>query len=80
MKSCLLCLAIVIASFFCPVVLAQQESLEECRKLQLKIERYDELRSNGGSGPQMDAWNRSRRALEKQFRTGGCRYYRWELK
>ena len=63
-----------------PVTLAQQKSLEQCRKLQLNIEKYDELRQQGGSGSQMDAWKRNRRALEKQFRAGGCRYYRWELK
>ncbi|MEP5568892.1 MAG: hypothetical protein ABJN62_13715 [Halioglobus sp.] len=63
-----------------PVTLAQQMRLEQCRKLQLKIQKYDELRQQGGSGSQMDAWKRNRRALEKQFRTGGCRYYRWQLK
>ncbi len=71
---------VVVASVSCSAAIAQQASLEECRKLQLKIEQYNELRGKGGSGSQMDAWKRSRRALEKQFRTGGCRYYRWELK
>lgn len=71
---------VVVALFSCSAAIAQQASLEECRKLQLKIEQYDELRSKGGSGAQMDAWKRSRRVLEKQFRTVGCRYYRWQLK
>ena len=80
MRCTVFSLLVFTASVFSPVALTQQTSLEQCRKLQLKIEKYDELRSQGGSGSQMDAWKRSRRALEKQFRAGGCRYYRWELR
>lgn len=59
---------------------AQQASLEQCQKLKDGMARYDELRRNGGGGNQMDAWKRSRRKLDKQFRDSGCKYYRGRLK
>ncbi len=61
-------------------IAAQQASLDYCQKLKDGIVRYDELRRGGGRGSQMDAWKRSRRKLDKQFRESGCRYYRGRLK
>ncbi|MEH6587486.1 MAG: hypothetical protein V7720_13060 [Halioglobus sp.] len=70
----------VLVVFSGPTVSAQDATLKECRQLKDKIENYDRLRGEGGSGAQMDAWKRTRRELEKRFRNGGCRYYRWELR
>ena len=67
---------VVLAS---PMAVHAKNNLDQCRKLYAKIEHYDELRRQGGSGAQMDAWKRSRRSLEKQFRSLGCRYYRGRL-
>lgn len=65
---------------FPSVAFSQNVSLEECRKLKIKIDHYNELRRDGGSGAQMDAWRRARRELEKSFNNMGCRQYWWELK
>lgn len=62
-----------------PMAVDAKSNLDQCRKLYAKIQHYDELRRVGGGGAQMDAWKRSRRSLEKQFRSLGCRYYRGQL-
>ncbi len=58
---------------------AQQLPLEKCQQLKDDIERYDEMRRNGGPSAQMDAWKRARREHEREFRTGNCRYFRFQL-
>lgn len=77
----LVCYVVALWLFFSSATaVAQAATLKECRQWKDEIEKYDELRSHGGSGSQMDTWKRSRRELEKRFRGGGCRYYRWELR
>ena len=62
------------------VAIAEQSTIvAQCQKLKSGIGRYDQLRRDGGSGSQMDAWKRERWALEKQYRKLGCRYHRWKL-
>ena len=72
-------LAGIYAVAFTEAAFAQQTSLQHCQKLKDGIDRYTQLRKSGGSGDQMDAWKRSRRDLEKQFRGLRCKYYRTQL-
>jgi hypothetical protein len=53
--------------------------LEKCQQLKGDIERFTEMRRNGGPSAQMDAWKRARRDREQQFRAGNCRYHRFQL-
>ena len=58
---------------------APDDVVVECQALKDKIEHYNQLRRQGGSGAQMDSWKRARRASEKKFRALGCSSYRWQL-
>ncbi len=62
-----------------PAAGAQQLPLEKCQQLKDDIERYTEMRRDGGPSAQMDAWKRARREHEREFRTGNCRYFRFQL-
>ena len=62
-----------------PAAGAPQLPLEKCQQLKGDIERYTEMRRNGGPSAQMDAWKRARRDRERQFRAGNCRYHRFQL-
>jgi hypothetical protein len=54
---------------------AQSLSLDSCKSIREKIEKYDVLRRKGGSAAQMDSWRKSRAALEERFRLGKCHKY-----
>lgn len=69
-----------IALFTAPALLAQQATLKECQRYKDQAERYQELRRQGGSGPQMDEWKNRMRDYELKFRQGDCRRFRRELK
>lgn len=73
------CLAALLVGSFHMDAGAQSATLEECQKMKDKIDHYNDLRREGGSGAQMDAWKRARRKLEQRFRDEGCRSYLWEL-
>lgn len=69
---------------FCSVVLASatvaaDDTLEQCRELQAEMDRYEELRRDGGSAEDMDAWKRARRESQAEFRDLGCHYRHHEL-
>ncbi|GAB5451472.1 MAG: hypothetical protein Hals2KO_18000 [Halioglobus sp.] len=51
---------------------AQVGSLQTCRALDDKIERYQDLRRKGGKASQMDKWKRQLRASESRFRELEC--------
>lgn len=59
---------------------AGEASLEECRALKDRIDRYTSLRRMGGSASQMNGWKKQRRRAEKQFRDKDCNDYRRELR
>jgi hypothetical protein len=70
------CILVLALWFHCPAgVQAQSLSLERCKGIREKIERYDVLRRKGGSAAQMDSWRKSRAKLEERFRQGNCRKY-----
>ncbi len=74
---------IALASGLCTETYAGENSrgrtLEECRRLQVEIVHYEDLRRDGGSGRQMDDWKRARRKKESEFRALGCHYRYHEL-
>ena len=61
-------------------VAGDEAIIRQCKNLQAEISRYDELRRNGGSGPQMDAWKRARSAAQSEFRELGCHYRYHQLR
>ncbi len=51
----------------------EDRSLDDCRKIQQKIEHYTELRRGGGSIAQMESWKRKRQEYKDRFRQGNCK-------
>lgn len=54
---------------------AEKASLEQCRKLQRKIDRLTSLRRGGGNATRMETWRQQRKRYEEQFREHRCRSY-----
>ena len=54
---------------------AQEVPLQKCQQIKDQIERYDELRRQGGRAGDMDSWKRQRREKEGEFRSFGCHDY-----
>ena len=73
-------MALLLTHAASPPATAQTASLEKCRSLQERIERYTRLRRKGGSASQMDSWKRQLRKSEEQFREYGCREFGRELR
>ena len=47
--------------------------LDDCRKIQRKIDHYTALRRGGGSSKQMESWKRKRQEYKDRFRLGNCK-------
>jgi len=59
---------------------AGEASLEECRALKDRIDRYTSLRRMGGSASQMNGWKKQLRKYEARFRDLDCSEFRRELR
>ena len=55
------------------IAFAQTMPIEECKRIQERIEHYNDLRRKGGSSSQMDSWRASRKKWEDKFREGECK-------
>ena len=60
--------------------LAQDLSLEKCRRLKDQVEHYTKLRRAGGSAAKMDRWKRLRTDKQEAYDQGDCRRHRGKLK
>ncbi len=67
-------LAALLISHNAPVA-AQEVSLAQCQQWQDKIDKYTELRREGGSSSQMDSWRKKRREYNDKFYKADCRKY-----
>ena len=76
----LLAPVLAVLALHIPAALAQDKSLQECQRLQQKIERLSQQRKRGGSSAQMDSWRQARRAVEQKFDDGDCHRFREELR
>jgi hypothetical protein len=54
---------------------SQSVSLKKCLSIREDIEKYSELRRQGGSAMDMEEWKREKRKLEEQFRELDCKAY-----
>ncbi len=64
--------AVAVTLTLAAPVFAQVGSLQTCRALDNKIERYQDLRRKGGKASQMDKWRRQLRQSESRFRELEC--------
>lgn len=58
----------------------QQDTLQQCQRYKDQADRYQELRRQGGRGPEMDEWKKQMRKYEQRFRDGECHKYRNQLR
>ncbi len=63
-----------------PLASAQQASVEQCQRYKDKSDYYQDLRRQGGRGPQMDDWKNRMREYDKKFNHGNCQKHRGKLK
>lgn len=73
-------LALVFLFSISPLAVAQSGSVQECQRLQDRIDKYTRLRRKGGSASQMDTWKRERTRAEEAFRQLDCHWYAGQLK
>lgn len=59
---------------------AGEGTLEECRALKDRIDRYTSLRRMGGSASQMNGWKKQLRKYDARFRELDCSEFRRELR
>ncbi|MEM0952835.1 MAG: hypothetical protein AAGI24_01740 [Pseudomonadota bacterium] len=52
---------------------AKKPDLEQCLAIRENINKYSELRRNGGSAEDMEVWKRARSQHEQEFRALRCR-------
>ena len=65
-------LALLILS---PHTLADGATLDECQSWYKQVDKYQDLRRRGGSGPEMESWKKQRRIYEDKIREGDCEQY-----
>ncbi|MEW7976179.1 MAG: hypothetical protein AB2814_01605 [Candidatus Sedimenticola endophacoides] len=80
MRAQLLLSALLLCSACPPPATAKQGTLEQCQKVQDKIDHYTRLRRAGGSAKKMERLKQRRDAYRERFSERDCRRWRKQLR
>ena len=61
----------------CSNAIAEKKNLDQCRAIQVELNRLESLRKVGGSAKEMDNWKRRMHKKQDQYSKLYCRQYRF---